>query len=212
MNDTRLPPSCMTSVEKLQRFVHEMDKQCASRQAHQSGSISTSNHEANDFDVLDSYSADDIKELEDEFNENTCREKMPMSRFRRLLRSETTNDKLSLTPEKQLLEIYYQPISKKDIFYRGNVPVKSSSLSQTSCPNLIQFYVSQEPAASGDDDDSDLVHSLFYRKGLLFLHILRRMLGLQLFRDYRYVIFFLSKFLFYFFYDLIYLFPGKFYF
>jgi hypothetical protein len=208
MNDTRLPPSCMTSVEKLQRFVYEMDKLCAS---HQSGSISISNHEANDFDGLDSYSADDIKELEDEFNENTYREKMPMSRFRRLLRSQTTNDKLSLTPEKQLLEIYYQPISQKDIFYRGNVPGKSSSLSQTSCPNLIQFYVYQEPAAS-PDNDSDLMHSLFYRKCLSFLHTLRRMLGLQLFRDYRYVIFFLSQFLFYFFFDLIYLFPGKFYF
>ena len=33
------------------------------------------------------------------------------------------------------------------------------------------------------------------------------MLGLQLFRDYRYVIFFISQFLFYLFYDLIYLFP-----
>jgi hypothetical protein len=35
------------------------------------------------------------------------------------------------------------------------------------------------------------------------------MLGLQLFRDYRYVLIFISQFLFYLFYDLIYLFPGK---
>ncbi len=217
-------------MEKLHRFIHEMDKQCASRQTNQSVSISTSNHGTNDFDLFDSYSADDINELEDEFNENIT-EKIPTSKFHHLLRNHsTTNDKpieernlsgrrfsrfLSLPPEKQekqLLEVYYQPISQKDIFYPGNVPLKSSGLSRTSCPNLIQSYVYEESATSISDDESDSVHShhrrlLFYHKGLSFLHTLRRMLGLQLFRDYRYVIFFISQFLFYLFYDLIYLFP-----
>lgn len=78
MNDTRLPPSCMTSIEKLQRFITEMDKQCALRHAHQSVSISVSNNErvstnnddndtisvANESDLFDSYSADDITEIQ----------------------------------------------------------------------------------------------------------------------------------------------------
>ncbi len=80
MNDTRLPPSCMTSMEKLQRFINEMDKQCALRQSNQPVSISLSNTErlsttiddndsisiANESDLFDSYSADDITEIQDE--------------------------------------------------------------------------------------------------------------------------------------------------
>ena len=227
MVDHRLPPSCMTSMEKLQRFVQEMDQQCASRQAQQSVSMSASNHNPDDDDLYDSYSADDIRELEDEFNEN-LEVKMPLSRFRYLLRSQTADEEkqaathrlsrfYSLRPEqqeKQLLQVYYQPISQKDIFYRGNVPGKSSGLAEGSCPNLIQEYVYEESAASISDDDSDSNLSqhrrlVFYRKGLSFWNTFRRMLGLQLFRDYRYVIFFVSQFLFYLFYDLIYLFPGE---
>ena len=131
----------------------------------------------------------------------------------------------SFAPDKQeqhLLQVYYQPINQKDIFYPGNVPIKSSdkkqqALAATSCPDLIQSYVYEESAtsieSSDDDDDDDSIrdhHRLFfYRKGLSFLHTLRRMLGLQLFRDYRYVLIFFSQFLFYLFYDLVYLFPGK---
>jgi len=231
INDHRLPPSCMTSMEKLQRFINDMDKQCASRQANQSVSISISNHETSDLDLVDSYSADDIKELEDKFIENTTyQDKIPTSKLRGLLRRYTIGDKpikeinplkhslsrfLSLSPEnqeKQLLEVYYQPISQKDIFYPGNVPLKSSDLSQTSCPNLIQSYVYDESTTSISDDEDNSIHShhhrlVFYRKGLSFFHTLRRMLGLQLFGDYRYVIFFISQFFFYLFYDLIYLFP-----
>jgi hypothetical protein len=207
----------MTSIEKLQRFIKEMDKQCATRQANQSVSISTSNN----LDLFDSYSADDINELEDEFNESiTYRDKISMSKFSFLLKNHTTNNDisieeikhpfsrfLSLPPEKQFLEVYYQPISQKDIFYPGNVPLKG-----TSCPNLIQSYVYEESATLISEDESDTVHNhhhylLFYHKSLSFLHTLRRMLGLQLFRDYRYVIFFISQFLFYLFFDLIYLFP-----
>lgn len=234
INDCRLPPSCMTSIEKLQRFIVEMDKQCASRQAHQSVSISTSNYEAPDGELYDSYSADDIQELEDEFDEN-FQVTLPLSKFRNLVRSQTTEDKptngissstnrlsrfYSLSPEeqdKQLLEVYYQPISQKDIFYRGDVPLKtpSSPLTQVSCPNLIQSYVFEESVTTISDDDTDSNHSqhrrqVFFRKGLSFYHTLRRMLGLQLFHDYRYVIFFASQFLFYLFYDLIYIFPGEF--
>lgn len=80
MQDTRLPPSCMTSMEKLQRFIDEMDKQCALRHAQQSVSMSTSNHDristtnddndsisiANESDLFDSYSADDITEIQQE--------------------------------------------------------------------------------------------------------------------------------------------------
>ncbi len=135
----------------------------------------------------------------------------------------------SLAPAKQeqhLLQVYYQPINQKDIFYPGNVPIKLSdkkqTLSATSCPDLIQAYVYEESATSissssseSDDENGSEYHRhrhhrlLFYRKGLSFLHTLRRMLGLQLFRDYRYVFIFISQFLFYLFYDLIYLFPGK---
>ena len=132
----------------------------------------------------------------------------------------------SMTADKQeqhLLQVYYQPINQKDIFYPGNVPVKSSDrqkvLSATSCPDLIQSYVYEESAtsisSSEDEDDDDEQGNrrhrrlFFYRKGLSFLHTLRRMLGLHLFRDYRYVLMFISQFLFYFFYDLIYLFPGN---
>ena len=123
--------------------------------------------------------------------------------------------------EQHLLQVYYQPINQKDIFYPGNVPIKKSSdrkqaLSATSCPDLIQSYVYEESAtsisSSEDDEDDPTRHHrrlFFYRKGLSFLHTLRRMLGLQLFRDYRYVLIFISQFLFYLFYDLIYLFPGK---
>ncbi|CAF0841835.1 unnamed protein product [Adineta ricciae] len=229
INDHRLPPSCMTSIEKLQRFIVEMDKQCALRQAHQSVSISTSNYEAPDGELYDSYSADDIPELEDEFDEN-FQVTVPLSKFRNLVRSQTTGDKsttrtssstnrlsrfYSLPPEeqdKQLLEVYYQPISQKDIFYRGDVPLKSSPLTQVSCPNLIQSYVFEESVTTISDGDTDSNHSqhrrqVFFRKGLSFCHTLRRMLGLQLFHDYRYVIFFASQFLFYLFYDLIYIFP-----
>lgn len=137
----------------------------------------------------------------------------------------------SLAPAKQeqhLLQVYYQPINQKDIFYPGNVPTKSSAkkqtVSATSCPDLVQSYFYEESATSisssssesedEDDDDSSIHHHrhrhlLFYRKSLSFFHTLRRMLGLQLFRDYRYVLIFISQFLFYLFYDLIYYFPGK---
>ena len=81
MNDMRLPPSCMTSMEKLQRFIDEMDKQCALRQANnQVVSVSLSNNDristtvddndsisiANESDLFDSYSADDITEIQHE--------------------------------------------------------------------------------------------------------------------------------------------------
>ena len=80
MHDKRLPPSCMTSMEKLQRFINEMDKQCALRHAHQSVSMSASNNErvsttvddndaisiANESDLFDSYSAGDITEIQQE--------------------------------------------------------------------------------------------------------------------------------------------------
>lgn len=124
--------------------------------------------------------------------------------------------------EKQLLEVYNQPLSQKDIFYPGNVPLKSSSVPRKSCPNLLQSYVYEDSVTSISDDDDDDDDTgdftnkhhhkqvLFYHRGLSFLHTLRRMLGLHLFRDYRYVIFFISQFLFYLFYDLIYLFPGTF--
>lgn len=227
--DRRLPPSCMTSTEKLQRFIQEMDEQCAMRQAQHSLSISASQHDTENDDLFDSYSADDIRELEDEFNE-TSTMKIPPSRFRYLLNGPAVaGDKYgsahrlsrfySLPPEqqeKQLLQVYYQPISQKDIFYRGNVPVKSSNVTQSSCPDLIQAYVYEESATTvSDDDDTDSTRSqhhrlVFYRKGLSFWNTFRRMLGLHLFRDYRYVIFFVSQFLFYLFYDLIYLFPGEF--
>jgi hypothetical protein len=128
--------------------------------------------------------------------------------------------------EQHLLQVYYQPINQKDIFYPGNVPIKLSDKKQaliaTSCPDLIQSYVYEESATSissssseSDDENGSIHHRhrhhrlFFYRKGLSFLHTLRRMLGLQLFRDYRYVLIFISQFLFYLFYDLIYLFPGK---
>lgn len=124
------------------------------------------------------------------------------------------------------MQVYYQPINQKDIFYPGNVPMKLSerkqALSATSCPDLIRSYVYEESATSissssseSDDEDGSGPHRrrrrrlLFYRKSLSFFHTLRRMLGLQLFRDYRYVFIFISQFLFYLFYDLIYLFPGK---
>jgi len=67
----------MTSMEKLQRFINDMDKQCALRHANQPVSISLSNNErmstiiddndsisiANESDLFDSYSADDITEI-----------------------------------------------------------------------------------------------------------------------------------------------------
>ncbi|CAF1475869.1 unnamed protein product [Adineta steineri] len=370
MNDMRLPPSCMTSMEKLQRFIVEMDKQCALRHANQSVSISISNNNervsnhdristhddndsisvANESDLFDSYSADDITEIQHgnkpTIDMKTFREKISndrtfinerwkkitkkqgetgtnsrlfrMPNFRYLISNKTKErnstltipnqnknpliDKInppahhlghhgrdrqipilndqkqprlstqipieenlnkkepiiivsehidlapisnkeitlarrpsvrfrSLAPGQQkqhLLQVYYQPINQKDIFYPGNVPRKLSekkqALSAISCPDLIQSYVYEESATSissssseSDDDEEDENGSghhrrrrrrlLFYRKGLSFLHTLRRMLGLQLFRDYRYVMIFISQFLFYLFYDLIYLFP-----
>lgn len=98
-NDTRLPPSCMTSVEKLQRFILEMDKQCALRQANQPVSISLSNNEristtnedsdaisvANESDLFDSYSADDITEIQ---HENSS--KIDMVTFREKISNDMT--------------------------------------------------------------------------------------------------------------------------
>ena len=213
-------------MEKLHRFICEMDQQCASREAKQSTTPSTAQPvEAYEGELFDSYSEGDLKELEDEFNENLHeRERIPLTKFRLELKSHSVTDGsptfnrfLSLPPEKQeqqLLKIYYQPISQKDIFYPGNVPLKYPDPSQNSCPDLIQGYAYDESIASlSEDDGSNTLHVhqrrrlLFYRKGLSFVHTLRRMLGLQLFRDYRYGIFFLSQFLFYLFYDLIYLFP-----
>ncbi|CAF1000003.1 unnamed protein product [Adineta ricciae] len=359
MNDMRLPPSCMTSMEKLQRFINEMDKQCALRHANQSVSISMSNNEristinddndsisiANESDLFDSYSADDITDIQHENSPKidmvTFREKISndrtfinerwkkitkrqgeagtnlksfrMPNFRYLISNKTKErnnalvvpnqnknpliDKINSTthhlghhgrdrpipvvdelkhnnispaipfedamPKKDsilktehidllpiankdtlapgrpsvrfrslatakqaqhLLQVYYQPINQKDIFYPGNVPIKLSekkqALSATSCPDLTQSYVYEESAtsissSSSESDDEDRSGGprqrrhrlLFYRKGLSFLHTLRRMLGLQLFRDYRYILIFISQFLFYLFYDLIYLFP-----
>ena len=72
INDHRLPPSCMTSMEKL-TTIYQMiwDKQCASREAKISVNVSLSNHEVYLKEILfDSYSDGDIKELEDQFNEN----------------------------------------------------------------------------------------------------------------------------------------------
>ncbi|CAF1249131.1 unnamed protein product [Rotaria sordida] len=358
MNDKRLPPSCMTSIEKLQRFVNEMEKQRASRQTNQNVSISLSNNErlstvnndndsisiANESDLFDSYSADDITEIQHEnglkIDIVTFREKIfndmtfinerwkkiakkqgetgtnsklfRMPNFRYLISNKVKernntlmipnqntnvlidkinplshrshhngqnqqvpvinepkqNEVLSQTPleeitnkketttkpecidllpmsnketvlsrhpsirfrclaldkqQQHLLQVYYQPINQKDIFYPGNVPKKlsnkSQALSATSCPDLIQPYFYEESATSissssseSDDENGSLHHHrhrrlLFYRRGLTFLHTLRRMLGLQLFRDYRYVLIFISQFLFYLCYDLIYLFP-----
>jgi hypothetical protein len=144
-------------------------------------------------------------------NKETAGLRRPSVRFRSLALDKQ---------EQHLLQVYYQPINQKDIFYPGNVPIKSSDRKQTllatSCPDLIQSYVYEESAtsiSSSDDDEDDTLHHhrrlFFYRKSLSFLKTLRRMLGLQLFRDYRYVFMFVSQFLFYFFYDLIYLFPGK---
>lgn len=223
--DSRLPPSCMTSMEKLHRFIDAMDQQCASREAKQSTSLSNTQTDGFDGELFDSYSEGDLKELEDEFHENpTHRERVPLTRFRLILKSHSVNEGsptihrfLSLSPEKQekqLLQVYYQPLSQKDIFYPGNVPLKPSNQSQASCPDLIQDYVYEESIASISEEESNTIHPhqhrrrlLFYRKGLSFVHTFRRMLGLQLFRDYRYAIFFLSQFLFYLFYDLIYIFP-----
>lgn len=146
-------------------------------------------------------------------NKETTNLRRPSIRFRSI-----TNEK----QEQHLLQVYYQPINQKDIFYPGNVPIKPSDRKKikaaTSCPDLIQSYVYEESetsiSSSEDEDDEENPTNrhrkiFFYRKGLSFLHTLRRMLGLQLFRDYRYVMIFISQFLFYFFYDLIYLFPGK---
>lgn len=153
--------------------------------------------------------------------ENNIIPRRPSIRFRTLTAGKQ---------EQHLLQVYYQPINQKDIFYPGNVPRKLSerkpkSLLATSCPDLIQSYVYEESATSisssssesesesEEDEDHSIHHKrrhrrlLFYRKGLSFLHTLRRMLGLQVFRDYRYVLIFISQFLFYLFYDLIYLFP-----
>lgn len=71
----------MTSVEKLQRFIIEMETQRALRQANQPVSISISNNEristhedsdaisiANESDLFDSYSADDITEFQQDNN------------------------------------------------------------------------------------------------------------------------------------------------
>ncbi|CAF3492141.1 unnamed protein product [Rotaria sp. Silwood1] len=359
LNDKRLPPSCMTSIEKLQRFVHEMDKQRALRQANQNVSISLSNNErlstvvnddndsisiANESDLFDSYSADDITDIQYDnslkidiitfrekiFNDmtfinerwkkitkkqgetgtNSKLFRIPNFRYLISNKSKDRNNTLtipnqntntltdktnplshrshqhgqdqqilvgneqkqngvlsqtpseeipnkketiikpecidliptsnkenglsrhpsirfrSLAPNKQtqhLLQVYYQPINQKDIFYPGNVPRKlpnkPPTLSATSCPDLIQPYFYEESATSitsssseSEDENGSIHHHryhrlLFYRKGLTFLHTLRRMLGLQLFRDYRYVLIFISQFLFYLCYDLIYLFP-----
>lgn len=222
MPDSRLPPSCMTSMEKLHRFIDAMDQQCASREAKQSTSLSNTHPDGLEGELFDSYSEGDLKELEDEFHENpTDRERVPLTRFRLILKSHSINEGsptihrfLSLSPEKQeqqLLKVYYQPLSQKDIFYPGNVPLKPSNPSQISCPDLIQAYVYEESIASISEQESNTLHPhrrlLFYRKGLSFVHTFRRMLGLQLFRDYRYAIFFLSQFLFHLFYELIYLFP-----
>ena len=242
LKDTRLPPSCMTSVEKFQRFVQAMDKQRAARHHRESTSAARSIHEMNDDDLYDSYSADDVRELEDEISEsldmNVLEEKMqrfPMLKLPKFL--DNSNEKTGTTKgitqiglpaqllfrapllareqlQRHLLEVYNQPISQKDIFYRGNVPIKTSALSRTSCPDLLRSYVYEESAAGISDDTTVSTHDrlrryMFYRKGLSFLHTLRRMIGLHLFRDYRYVIFFLSQFLFYLFYELIYLFPGE---
>lgn len=64
--------------------------------------------------------------------------------------------------EQHLLQVYYQPINQKDIFYPGNVPKKSSDRKQavlaTSCPDLIQAYVYEESATSicsSDEDDAN---------------------------------------------------------
>ncbi|CAF3711346.1 unnamed protein product [Rotaria sordida] len=230
-NDSHLPSILMASTEKLQLFINEMDKQCISNKSNQTVDISISNHETKKLGLFDSYSADDIKKLEDDFNDSihvtTCREKIPITKVHFSLKSQTKNDKtieeidsvrcfsphfLSRTSEEQLLEVYYQPISQKDIFYPGNVPLKRSNLSRKSCPNLLQSYVYEESFTSIIDDNSNSVRGrhrrlVFYHKGLSFFRTLRRMLGLELFHDYRYVIFFISQFLFYLFYDLIYLFP-----
>ena len=101
MSDARLPPSCMTSIEKLQRFINDMDKQCAQRHAHQSVSLSLSNNEkvpttaaednnndaisiANESDLFDSYSAGDITEIQHDtgvqIDMNTFREKISNDR------------------------------------------------------------------------------------------------------------------------------------
>jgi hypothetical protein len=99
MNDIRLPPSCMTSMEKLQRFISEMDKQHASRRGNQQVSISISNNEripstnddndsisiANESDLFDSYSADDITEIQ---NEN--RPKIDIITFREKISNDMT--------------------------------------------------------------------------------------------------------------------------
>jgi hypothetical protein len=99
MNDIRLPPSCMTSMEKLQRFINEMDKQCALRQASQQVSVSLSNNErrsstiddndsisiANESDLFDSYSAGDITEIQQENNP-----KIDMVTFREKISNDMT--------------------------------------------------------------------------------------------------------------------------
>ncbi|CAF3314726.1 unnamed protein product [Rotaria socialis] len=240
MPDTVRISKFMTSVERLQCFIQGMDKQRASNQANQIVNISKSNHETNKLGLFDSYSADDITKLKNGSIDNvvvqTCHEEMSKIKISYARRSQTENNPsdakigsiqffsthfLPVEQDTELLEVYNQPLSQKDIFYRGNVPSKLGHSSRKSCPNLLQYYVYEESLAtiSDDDDDDDdngdavdSIHShhkhmLFYHKGLSFLHTLRRMLGLQLFCDYRYLIFFISQFLFYLFYDLVYLFP-----
>ena len=112
MNDIRLPPSCMTSMEKLQRFINEMDKQCALRHANQSVSMSISNNEristtmddndsisiANESDLFDSYSAGDITEIQ---HENSP--KIDMITFREKISNDRTfiNDRWTKITKKQ---------------------------------------------------------------------------------------------------------------
>ncbi|CAF3951872.1 unnamed protein product [Rotaria magnacalcarata] len=237
MPDTLRIPTFMTSTERLQSFIQKMDKQRASNQANQIVDISKSNNETNKLGLFDSYSADDITELRDGLIDNVDEQirHEEMSKIKNFYtrRSQTENNPsvakigsiecfsthfLPVEQDTVLLEVYNQPLSQKDIFYRGNVPSKLGHSSRKSCPNLLQYYVYEESLATisdDDDDDDDAVdsihshhkHMLFYHKGLSFLHTLRRMLGLQLFSDYRYLIFFISQFLFYLFYDLVYLFP-----
>ena len=92
-------------------------------------------------------------------NKETSLPRRPSVRFR------------TLAPDKQeqhLLQVYYQPINQKDIFYPGNVPRKLSENKQillaTSCPDLIQSYVYEESATSissssseSDDEDEDFI-------------------------------------------------------
>ena len=153
MNDKRLPPSCMTSMEKLQRFINDMDKQCALRQANQPTRTSISNNErlsttnddndsisvANESELFDSYSADDITEIHHEnslkIDMVTFREKIfndrtfINERWKKLIKRQDEqgmNSKLFRMPN--FRNLMSNKIKERNNTLTSNLPVNSSLL------------------------------------------------------------------------------------